>query len=82
MFFRKNQTTKRNARQPRELSAEFLATAERDLFDGVLLPDWVLYSLQAIFERDYKITAIEDEREYLRAGLRKIKLNLAINWFM
>ena len=79
MFFSKNQTTKRGAR---ELSAEFLATAERDLFDGVLLPDWVLYSLQAIFERDYKITATEDEREYLRAGLRKIKMNLAINWFM
>lgn len=79
MFFRKNHT---NVYQPRELSAEFLATAERDLFDGVLLPDWVLYSLQAIFERDYKISATADEREYLRAGLRKIKMNLAINWFM
>lgn len=61
-------------------SAEFAREMETRLFDGEMLPNYILYSLEKLFERDLRICATNDERQYLRAGLRKIKLNLMFNW--
>lgn len=61
-------------------SAEFAREMETRLFDGEMLPNYILYSLQKLFERDLRFCATKDERQYLQAGLRKIKLNLMINW--